>query len=702
MAIFSSVMKPAYRSNAVFIRPLTEGLLTGLCTALLLCLSCLAVAAESNEYTALDTTPNPVTTTSIPSASTNLYTQRRQYQSAIAAIKAGQTTKYKNLASELETYPLYPYLDYTYKIYHLSRQKSEQIQEFINQWPDTPLANQLRQNWLYSLAKRNDWEEFITFHDPEQANDINACFHAYALFKLDQPALAFAEARTLWLVDASQPDECDAIFKVWRDAGLLTDDLAWQRFDMAMNNNATTLATYLLRFIGKADKPLASAYQDARRDPARVLKASLLAENNPKVRQVIGYGIKRLARKDSRAALIALQRYAQSHDFSEQDLQGLYAYVGVRLSRSGDPDGALDRLPVTLTGQTDLLEARARLALQQLAWGQALVMINLLEATTQLQPRWQYWKARILAGSISLADQQAAKKIFADIARQRNFYGFLAADIIKQPYNYEDAPANVSPEEILALEATPDIQRASELFALRDLTRARREWRFTTRHFSLRERQIAARVSHGWGQYNQAIKAMINAQSWDDLDIRFPLAFQESFINSARVAVISPQWSIAIARQESAFMTDARSGAGAMGLMQLMPATAKQTARRHGVSYSAAIDLIDPHKNIKLGTAYLGNMFRRFNNNRILASAAYNAGPSRVKSWLNPTLPLDVWIETIPFTETRNYVQNVLLFASIYSRQLNLNQPMIYPSEWSDFSQPNISQDLPVTSLNKS
>jgi soluble lytic murein transglycosylase len=180
------------------------------------------------------------------------------------------------------------------------------------------------------------------------------------------------------------------------------------------------------------------------------------------------------------------------------------------------------------------------------------------------------------------------------------------------------------------------------------------------------------------------------------------LAFHESFINSARVAVISPQWSIAVARQESAFMTDARSGAGALGLMQLMPATAKQTAHRHGVRYSAANDLIDPYKNIKLGTAYLGNMFRRFSNNRILASAAYNAGPSRVKRWLNPALPLDVWIETIPFTETRNYVQNVLMFASIYSRRLNLKQPLIYPSEWNDFSQPNISQELPTAALNKS
>jgi soluble lytic murein transglycosylase len=682
MLIFAPLSQAGYRSSPVFIT-----LFTGLCLAVLLCLPAQTLA-QSTAADSLETA--------------KLYTQRRQYQSAIAAIKAHQNKKYAALADDLKTYPLYPYLDYTYKIYNLSRQKSEQIQGFIDQWPDTPLANQLRQNWLYVLAKGNHWEEFLTFHDPEQSTRINACFYAYALYKVNQQDLAFTEARTLWLVNKSQPDECDPIFNVWRSAGLLTDDLAWQRFGMAMESHVTSLAAYLLRFVGKADKSLAKQYQRARSDPARVLRASSLVPDTPKVRQVVDYGIRRLARKDASAALIALQRYEQSHEFTSEALQSLYAYVGIRLSRDGDPDGVLDRLHVTLTGQTDLLEARARMALQQLDWGQALVMINLLEATSQQQPRWQYWKARILAGSSNPLDQKAATTIYREIAKQRDFYGFLAADILKQPYNYEDEPASISREEILALEATPGIQRASEFFALRELTRARREWRFTTRDFSVRERQIAARVSDGWGQYNQAIRAMINARAWDDLDIRFPLAFHESFINNSRVAVISPQWSIAIARQESAFMTDARSGAGAMGLMQLMPATAKQTARRHGVKYSAPIDLIDPYKNIKLGTAYLGNMFRRFSNNRILASAAYNAGPTRVKRWLNPALPLDVWIETIPFRETRNYVQNVLMFASIYSRRLNLDQPLIYPKEWSDFSQPTITQDVPVGLPDKS
>ena len=319
------------------------------------------------------------------------------------------------------------------------------------------------------------------------------------------------------------------------------------------------------------------------------------------------------------------------------------------------------------------------------------MLINRLEPASQQTTRWQYWRARILAGSSDSRDRASANQIYTQISSQRDFYSFLAADIVGSPYDYEDQPTPISDEEVSNLQAMPGMRRAEELFALNELSSARREWRFTTREFSPREQQIAARVTQGWGQYHQAIRAMIDAKAWDDLAIRFPLAYHDSFKLNTQAQNISLPWGIAIARQESAFMPDAQSGAGAMGLMQLMPATAKQTAQRHGVKYTSRQQLIDPETNSQLGTAYLSSMLQLFNNNRILASAAYNAGPTRVRGWLNPELPLDIWIETIPFKETRNYVQNVLMFTSIYARRLNQTLPMIDPSEWRDFYQPEVS-----------
>ena len=635
--------------------------------------------------------PNPAQAEANNVAAPSVIEQRSDYLEAISAIKSRQKNKYRRLRANLTHYPLYPYLEYTDKIYSLIRQNNDSIQGFIDQWADTPLADQLRQNWLYYLAKHHRWNEFLAMYDQTSTTSINACFYGYALYKADRLPEAYSQAQTLWLVSRSQPEECDPLFKVWRDADLLTDDMAWQRLQLAMADNKITLARYLLRFIGRADKSLARSYIDVHRRPELIRQTRRFSTDNRRQRQIILHGIKRLARRDAIAALATMQDYQASHEFDTAEIESTLTSIGIRLSRAGDPDAQLDSLPVTLTDQTQLLEARIRLALQQLDWGQALVLINRLEPASQQTTRWQYWRARILAGSSDSRDRASANQIYTQISSQRDFYSFLAADIVGSPYDYEDQPTPISDEEVSNLQAMPGMRRAEELFALNELSSARREWRFTTREFSPREQQIAARVTQGWGQYHQAIRAMIDAKAWDDLAIRFPLAYHDSFKLNTQAQNISLPWGIAIARQESAFMPDAQSGAGAMGLMQLMPATAKQTAQRHGVKYTSRQQLIDPETNIQLGTAYLSSMLQLFNNNRILASAAYNAGPTRVRGWLNPELPLDIWIETIPFKETRNYVQNVLMFTSIYARRLNQTLPMIDPSEWRDFYQPEVS-----------
>ncbi len=186
---------------------------------------------------------------------------------------------------------------------------------------------------------------------------------------------------------------------------------------------------------------------------------------------------------------------------------------------------------------------------------------------------------------------------------------------------------------------------------------------------------------HGW--YRMSIQATIDAEHWDQLDLRFPLAFADTMLGHAERRALQPSWLYAVARQESAFMPDGRSRAGALGVMQVMPSTARRTARRFGIPLSSSWQLLDPETNIAIGTSYLAQMYRRYDGNRVLASAAYNAGPARVDRWLErsaPT-PVDVWIESIPFRETRAYVQNVLAYALIYAHRLGIEQPFLYDHE---------------------
>jgi soluble lytic murein transglycosylase len=289
--------------------------------------------------------------------------QRSDYLEAMSAIKSRQKNKYRRLRANLTHYPLYPYLEYTDKIYSLIRQNSDSIQGFIDQWADTPLADQLRQNWLYYLAKHHRWNEFLAMYDLNSTTSINACFYGYALYKADRLPEAYTQAQTLWLVSRSQPEECDPLFKVWRDAGLLTDDMAWQRLQLAMADNKITLARYLLRFIGRADKSLARSYIDVHRRPELIRQTRRFSADNRRQRQIILHGIERLARRDAISALATMKDYQTNHEFDTAEIESTLTSIGIRLSRTGDPDEQLDSLPVTLTGQTQLLEARIRLAL---------------------------------------------------------------------------------------------------------------------------------------------------------------------------------------------------------------------------------------------------------------------------------------------------------------------------------------------------
>lgn len=567
----------------------------------------------------------------------------------------------------------------------MSRQKPEQIDRFVSQYADTPLARQLTTNWLYSLGKRGKWQLLVDAYTESGRTKENACLYAYGLYRVGNTEDAMSLAEDLWLVPYSQPDECDPIFKAWRDQGYMTADIAWQRYELAIVQNEITLANYLERFLASADKKQATQLKRFHVRPRRLASETLPELNTTRGLKTFNNGLHRLIRRDVVLALKVLKENRTSLEKQPDQLEKFYTDIAVRLVRNNHEASLLESLPIDLTANQRLIETQLLKRLRNQEWSNALMMLSHIDSYAE-KPRWQYWRARILENIGTIDGAKESQSLLNQLADKRDFYGFLAADRIGQKYNFEDTPEQITHEQVHALEETPGIRRALELFTLEETTRARREWNFTTRNFSDVELRIAARVAEKWGWHEQAIRAMIKAKAWDDLTPRFPLAYRDSFVAGSRREDIPVTWSLAIARQESAFMSDARSSAGALGLMQLMPSTAQQVAKETNVRLRSNNDLTNPMVNIELGTAYLGRMFRRFSHNRIIASAAYNAGPTRVARWLDSSLPADIWIETIPFSETRNYVQNVLMFSTIYSRKLGQQSPMIYQHELLDFA----------------
>ena len=630
------------------------------------------------------------------------FDERQQYRQAIDALRQGRRSEAHRLSAQLTDYPLFPYLEYYRLVYSMNHQTPQEINAFVTQYADTPLVGPLQRSWLTSLARRGRWQTFADHYDADIASTTLTCRYAQSLYQTSQIEKAHEVAERLWLKGSSQPDECDEPFKKLRDRDDF-EELAWKRVVLAMAVPNTSLATYLNRFLSDRDRQLATLLRQIHRRSTLVVGHKKLTVDDKRSREIIQHGIKRLARQNGTDALDALNHYSH-YQFTQDELNSLYEQIARQLIVQRDPNNTIPLLPFDISGDADLQSRLIRLSLFRLDWNAVIGGIDALPMEMQSTPRWQFWRARAPTSREGLRhgaedigqpgieghieqNRQEAHRLLVRLAVQRDFYGFRAADLLSSEYNFADVPGDISRDQLLSLEATPGIQRAFELLALGEISHARREWHSMTTQFSTREKEIAARVAAKWGWHHQAIRSAVDARSWDALAIRYPIAFEDDFLSNARRWDIPVTLSLSVARQESMFMSDARSPAGALGVMQVMPATARLTARRFGVSHKHQDQLLDANHNINLGSAYLGMMLRRFDNNRIVASAAYNAGPGRADRWIKHQLPVDVWIETIPFTETRNYVQRVLMGAAIYSRHIGEPQPLIYEHELGLFSE---------------
>lgn len=622
--------------------------------------------------------------------------QRQQYKEAVRLIQLGRKSEYRKLMLLLEDYPLYTYLQYEEIVRNFATTHKNEIISFVEQYKETPLARELMRDWLVYLGKRGLWYRYSKSYEEAYSTSSLECYKGYSLYRLGQHQAAFEVAEKLWVVGHSQVNECDQLFQAWQQAGQLTPEVAWQRFDKSLDGNNLRLAKYLTRYLSNQDRTQATFYKRVYTNPAIVARYSTFEKDTDENRKLIIKGVGRLARSDTPAALKHFTHYNNTHSFTQNERQAMQLMLGIRLTRQSDNLEQLSSLPSEVTHHPDLLEAILRNRLKHQDWAAVLSYIDLLPEDSRKHPRWQYWKARALFLSDEPTEKDQGLELFRSLSASRTFYGFLSADIIGTPYQFEHVQAELDRSTVHSLEQLPGMQRSLELYALKERTRARREWMYASRNFTDDEHIMAADIATRSGWHKQAIQSMINARAWDDLNTRFPMAFRELFRTNAARSDIPVHWSLAIARQESAFMPDAQSGSGALGVMQLMPATAKATARKLGVRYRSSRQLLDPETNIKLGSAYLSMMLKRFNNNRILASAAYNAGPTRVTRWKDGSLPFDTWIEIIPFKETRQYVQNVLMFSTIYGRHMNEENPLIYQHELSDFGKSHIAQVIPV------
>ena len=601
------------------------------------------------------------------------------YREGYDAVRANDQERFQQIRARLNHYPLRPYLDYYQLAFRPGAADYSDVTRFIRQHGDTPQSNRLERAYLTYLAQSQQWSQFLRFYPAKPNSTDLLCMHYQARYYTGHKSEALQEAGKLWLTGQSRPDACDPLFQLWQQAGLRTQDKIWQRMKLAFEAQNPNLIRHLGAQLGGSLKPYGDQMIALFEQPARAMNPVYFT-TAPQSRQLLSLGLARYANEQPEAALRQLGEMKRRFGLSQGDVARVEWAAARRLllDRSTAQRSWLDATLVRMK-DTELVELRARLAIWEQDWRGLEGWVKKMPMALQKEDRWRYWLARSLEVQ---GRQKPARELYLETANLRGFYGFMAAQRTGVPYRIKNqSVGHKVPDWRTASSRWPFLLRVRELLAMNEITAARSEWIHNMDRNPVAQRLEFGHIALNQGWHELAILSSIRAEAWDAIDLRFPLPLKRTFSQMAQERTMNTSLLYAISRQESALYPLAQSPVGARGLMQLMPATARETASKLGVPYRNEQQLFDPAMNIRLGSAYLKRLLDVYDGNRILAAAAYNAGPGRVKRWREQSTnkPMDVWVESIPYRETRNYVQNVLSFDLIY--QHKLQQPLRFMSE---------------------
>ncbi|GAB4301158.1 MAG: lytic transglycosylase Slt [Thiohalomonadaceae bacterium] len=571
------------------------------------------------------------------------------------------------MSAALHDYPLQPYL----VAWQMTRQRvlaQEQVRAFLDSHGHTPFTLPVREQWLRQLAQAGRWKEYLADYRPSSRGELRCNYH-YAQLRSGDEQAAWRGARALWLSANRQDATCNRLFAAWGKAGGLNDALRRQRLDLILRDGNMGFAKQIAAGLSETERNRVALWEKVHHYPALITSDARLQEDNADNRDIISYGLQRLARRDVQETLRLWRRVEDRYAFTPQQRADVLNAVTLRLALRGDA-AALDwyrQIPATAV-DGDVRHFAIRIALRHQRWQDALDALRALPAEEQADEEWQYWMAR---SQEALGDRQGAVQHYLAIATNSSYYGFLAADRLDMRYNLSHAPVTVHDGALATLQQHPAIRRAHEFLQLNLIPEARQEWEAAIAAMSPGERLAAGKLANSWGWHDRAALTLARADYFGDLEIRFPLAYTDVVMKEAESNTVDPAWVLAVARQESVMMPDARSPAGALGLMQLMPATGRKLAQQMKSGLNNLQQLLHPETNIRLGSYYLRQLERQFDGHAALATAAYNAGPKRVRQWTpEQSLDADIWIDTIPYAETRQYVRRVLAYSVFYDQRL--------------------------------
>lgn len=606
--------------------------------------------------------------------SQSFYAEQRQiFVSARKALSQGNLSAFTELQSSLTSYPIADYLEFE-RIRNLIKTSSlkqglELIKVFKSNSQDLSLVGRLGRTLLSSLARQKYWESYYTLAE-ENRYSSNECDYLRARVEVRGGASGFDSlARALWEKPRKHPENCLIAFGIIEEKSKPRIASIWTRIIGLMERGRVAEVEGMFVYLSTNDKRPLKLWSKYYSSPDKILsQKGAFSQDNEINRRIVLNLVKRWSKRDSLAAYQYWQTVRERYSISRQQRYEVDKLIA-RMA-------AFDRVPEAHQWLMDLPASvidkkfrfwRIRAALYNLDWTAVVEGIEVLPPKERASSQWRYWLAR---AQEQLGDGASALLLYQSLAKELSYHGFLAADRLNKPYNIHNT-VEVSDKLKRDVATTPNLIRAREFEYAGIAWEGRREWMNEIADFSEEQRYAAASVALDWGWADRSLYTVAKTGNKEAIDLRFPTLYKADVLAAAAQENIDSAWIYGVMRRESGFVADIKSGAGAVGLMQLMPATAKDVARRMGRARSG--NLTNSSNNISLGSSYLRYVSTIFSENRVLATAAYNAGPSRVKRWLpkHGSIPVDIWVDTIPYAETRRYVRAVTAYTAIFEKQLN-------------------------------
>jgi len=629
------------------------------------------------------------------------------------AFQKGNKARLTQLLPQARGHMLEPWAAYWELNARLDTATPQEVQDFFSRYAGTYQEDRLRNDWLLLLGQRRDWTTFEAEHRRFRMND-DPQVRCYALLVQHvaegtaSPAMV-DEVRRLWFAQRDNGDACtQAAGRLLSDAPgrhRLTTADAWRKARVSMEANRPRNVQGVLELIAPDALP---ALAEINASPSKFLLSRVTVASRVR-KEMIGLALIKLATSDiDNAARLLDGKWGPQ--ISPEERNWVWGVIARQSAQRLSPDalGYYARVTRDSDLSDDMLAWKARAALRagpQPDWPRLDAAIEAMSPELRRDPTWQYWKARALLASGRESHRAEAIKLLDGIASPRGFYEQLALEELGRPIAVPERPAPVTAEEMEAARNNPTLLRAVMAIALGLRNEGVREWNYGTnlaRPGGLADRELLAAAAFACEReiWDRCINTSERTRGEFDIEQRFPMPFRDAVVKRAQSIGLDPAYVYGLIRQESRFVMDARSHVGASGLMQVMPATARWTARRIGMDGFTPDQLNDRDTNIAIGTSYLKLALDDFNGSMPLAAAAYNAGPNRPRAWRNgPVIEAAAWAENVPFGETRDYVKKVLsnttLYAAVLSGQpqsLKARLGMVGPR---DAALPEPNRDLP-------